>query len=77
MQDQASEIFLALECAREGSLSWPIALTSTVDSNVSSPSFVFRVEIQRRLPSSQREEVSCVLRRRCSRMPYSAATFFR
>jgi hypothetical protein len=53
-----------LNCAREGSLSWPIALTSAVDSNVASPSPVLSVEIQRRLRSSQRDEVSSVLSRR-------------
>ena len=52
-----------LKWAGAGSLSWPIALTSTVDSNVSSPSPVFSVEIQRRLLSSQRDDVNSVLRR--------------
>jgi hypothetical protein len=54
-----------------------MAETSAVDSKVSSPSFVFSVEIQRRLLSSQRDAVSSVLTRRCLRMPYSSTTFRR
>ena len=39
-----------------------MALTSVVDSKISSPLAVFNVEIQRRLFSSQRDDVSSVLR---------------
>src|ERR1700730_3817575 len=60
-----------LKPAREGSLSWPIALTRAVDWKISSPCLVFSVEIQRRLLSSQRDDFSSVLSLRCLRMPYS------
>ena len=66
-----------LKRTREGSLSWPMAETSAVDSKVSSPFAVFSVEIQRFLPSSHRDAVSSVLTRRCLRMPYSSATLSR
>ena len=40
-----------------------MALTSAVDSKFSSPSLVSSVEIQRRLVSSQRDDVRSVLKR--------------
>src|SRR2546423_14990371 len=66
-----------LKWAGEGSLSWPIALTSVVDSNSSWPLPVSRLEIQRRLGSSQREEVRGVLKWILLGPPGSTATFFR
>ena len=66
-----------LKWAGEGSLSWPIALTSAVDSNVSSPFLVLSVEIQRRFASSQCDATSSVFSRTCLRMSYSLTTFSR